>query len=405
MRAAAAVLGLLLAIVCAGCGFSSTQTAPIDSDSPDTPADGSVGDVPDGPGNDACVTFSTQINTCALAFGGDLTVTQMATYNTDTHELLVGGQPVLVTRTTLTANGGSMDAILVRNVTLRTGVVLRAEGNQPAGALPLAIVASGTVTLEDRAAIDVSNGGAGAVTVCATPPALGENSNSGAAGGGGGSYGGAGGDGGNGSLGGTQSLGGHGGKSVAMPPGLGGGCSGARSGVGTGVTFGVGGRGGGAMFIVAASGITLGTDAVLQAGGGGGGGGGHIPIPQSGNAGGGGGGSGGMIRLEAPHILAMNARIVANGGGGGEGSTLMQAGSPGSPGSTTTAAALGGRNGPVDGADGADGGSAGSPAGANVTVVQNAGGGGGGGGVGYIHIVSPDAQLGANVSPVPVTAQ
>jgi len=137
MRTAAAVLGLLPGIVCVGCGFSSTQTTPIDSATPDAPEDAAVVDAPDAPRSDGCVTFSTQVDTCTLAFGGDLSVTQGATYNTDTHELLVGGAPVSITRVTLSANGGSMDAILVHDITLATGVVLRATGTQSTGALPL----------------------------------------------------------------------------------------------------------------------------------------------------------------------------------------------------------------------------------------------------------------------------
>lgn len=405
MRTAAAVLGLLPGIVCVGCGFKSTATAPIDGELPDAPEDAAVLDAPDAFRSDGCVTFSAQIDTCTLAFGGDLSVTQGATYNTDTHELLVGGAPVSITRATLSANGGSMDAILVHDITLGTGVTLRATGTQSTGALPLAIVASGTVTLGERAMIDVGSGGAGAIAGCSNPPRAGQNSASGAGGGGGGSYGGAGGDGGGGNGGGTQTMGGFGGKSVGMPAGLEGGCPGASGGIGGGTAVGAPGLGGGAMYIVAASGITLGMDAVLQAGGGGGGGGTRNSSPPFGNAGGGGGGSGGMIRLEAPQILAPKARIVANGGGGGEGSDLVIAGRPGSPGLTTTAPAPGGRMGSIGGADGASGGCAASPAGLSVMDVQSAGGGGGGGGVGYIHIVSPDAQLGMNVSPVPVVTQ
>ncbi|MGH9885678.1 MAG: hypothetical protein ACREBE_09130, partial [bacterium] len=333
MRAAAA-LGLLLGIVYAGCGFSSTQTTPIDGATPDAPDDAAVLDAPDAPRSDGCVTFSAQVDTCTLAFGGDLSVTQGATYNTDTHELLVGGAPVSITRVTLSVNGGSMDAILVHDIALATGVVLRATGSQSSGALPLAIVASGTVTLGDGATIDVGSGGAGAIAGCSNPPLAGETSASGAGGGGGGSYGGAGGDGGGGNAGGTPTMGGSGGKSVGMPAELRGGCPGARGGFGGMTAVGAAGLGGGAMYIVAASGITLGMDAVLQAGGGGGGGGTRNSSPPFGNAGGGGGGSGGMIRLEAPHVLAANARIVANGGGGGEGSDLIIAGRPGSPGLT-----------------------------------------------------------------------
>jgi len=414
MRAAAAVLGLLTTVVCAGCGFQSTQ-APGDGRTPDdarvdasdasqdAPPDASPPDArPDGPPPDSCVTFSRQLNTCGLALTTDLTIAQAASYNTDTRELRIGGDLTPIAHVVVAVNGENVDAILVRDLTIRSGVTLRAVGVLSSGAPPLAIIAGGTVTLEDSAAIDVSDGGAGAIAACSTPPALGDNSVFGAGGGGGGAYGAAGGDGGSGNMGGTPAAGGHGGKSVAMSTGLQGGCPGARGGVGTGLQFGVAGRGGGAMLLVAAGTINLGMNAVLQAGGGGGGGGTHGSNPDTGDGGGGGGGSGGLIRLEAPRVLGMTARIVANGGGGGEGSSVTEAGANGAPGTTTTAVAPGGSGGADDGADGAQGGAGNTPAGANVVVARPGGGGGGGGSVGYIHILSPDARLGANVSPTAV---
>jgi hypothetical protein len=395
MRAAVAVLGLLTALVCSGCGFKGSPVVdpPPEDAAIDAPDDAS----PDGP-PDACVSFSKQLETCALAFGGDLTITESATYDTVSHELRMGNMVTAVTRMTLVTNGDPIDAILVHDLTIRSGAVLRAAGPQPFGALPLAIIASGTVTLEDSASIDVGDGGAGATDGCATPPMIGRNNSAGSGGGGGGAYGAGGGNGGAGNNG-VEAAGGSGGGSVAMSVGLRGGCPGARGGVGSDQNFGRPGRGGGAMLIVAATRISLGANAVLQAGGGGGGGGTHTTNPTTGGGGGGGGGSGGLIRLEAPMILATNARIVANGGGGGEGSSLTEAGRDGSPGSAGTGPAAGGNNGATDGTDGAQGGALGNPAGASVTTVQVSGGGGGGGGVGYIHIVSPAAQLGVNVSP------
>jgi hypothetical protein len=407
MRAAAAVLGLSLVIVCAGCGFSSTLKPANDADPPgETDAD-----LPDGtPGDGACASFSQRLDTCALALSGDIVVLGTGTYNTDLHELRVGGQPVAITRTTFHTipspgdAGNDVEAILAHDVTIRAGAILRAFGNQSAGAPPFAIIASGTVTLEDGAAIDVSDGGAGALPVCSTAPDPGVASDRGAGGGGGGSYGAAGGRGGNGDAGPMQVPGGKGGDSVAMPSGLRGGCPGAPGGDGTGNTVGAEGRGGGAIFIAAGVEIKLGTNAVLYAGGGGGGGGGHGTGPDTGNAGGGGGGSGGMIALESPRVTAANARMAANGGGGGEGSSLLQAGNNGATGTTTTAAAPGGTGGAQDGADGGQGGDRASAAGQSVATVLAGGGGGGGGGVGYIHIVSLIRQLSGNISPAPVVS-
>ncbi|HEY0988206.1 MAG TPA: hypothetical protein VGD80_14175, partial [Kofleriaceae bacterium] len=276
MRAAAAVLGLLPALLwgwlCAGCGFRSNQSPddaapPVDTaaDSsldapPDAAIDGAIDgaiDAPPDAGSDACVSFSRQLNTCGLPLTSDLTITQTASYNTDTRELRIGGELTAFTHMFVVINGVSVDAILVHDLTIRSGVTLRAAGNLSSGAPPLAIIAGGAVALEADAAIDVSDGGAGAIVACSTPPALGANSVFGGGGGGGGAYGAAGGDGGSGNLGGTPAAGGIGGKSVTMSTGLEGGCPGARGGVGSGVHFGLAGRGGGAMLLVAAGGITL----------------------------------------------------------------------------------------------------------------------------------------------------
>jgi hypothetical protein len=398
MRAAAAVLGLITALVCAGCGFKSTQTA--DAPPSDDAAVDASDDAPDA-SPDACASFSRQFNTCGLPLMMDLSIAQAATYNTDTRELKVGGLLTGTVSASIILNGQTVDAILVRDLTIASGVNLRAAGDQPAGAPPLVIIAGGSVTLEDSASIDISDGGAGAVDVCGTPPMVGQNNSAGSGGGGGGAYGGAGGDGGDGNLG-VEAPGGDGGKSVAMSTGLRGGCSGARGGVGSDANSGAPGRGGGAMLIVAARGITLGSNVVLQAGGGGGGGGTHTTAPTTGDGGGGGGGSGGLIRLEAPTILAMNARLVANGGGGGEGSSATEAGNSGFPGPTGTGPAAGGSNGATEGGDGGQGGALASAAGSHAVMVLGGGGGGGGGSVGYIHILSADARLGANVSPAPL---
>ena len=374
MRAAAAVLGLLTALVCSGCGFKGTLAVDAGPPPDDAPIDASDDASDDGP-PDACATISRQLNTCGLPLGTDLSIAQAATYNTDTKELKVGGLLTGTMSAMVIVNGQTVDAILVRDLTIASGVTLRAAGDQPTDSPPLVIIAGGTVTLEDGASIDVSAGGAGVEMTCATPPANGQNSTTdgGGGGGGGGSYGGGGGDGGNGNLGGTVMLGGRGGGSVNMTSLVQGGCPGARGGVGTGGHFGAPGRGGGAMLIIAGGDITLGSDAVLQAGGGGGGGAGRSETPNTGEG----------------------------GGGGGEGSSLTQAGNNGTPGSTSLVPAPGGGGGATDGTDGGAGGASATTGGVTVTAVQTGGGGGGGGGVGYIHVLSPDARLGVNVSPVP----
>lgn len=376
MRSSAVGLGLVISLgAVVGCGFHSP---PAQGD--DTPGDGA-------PGTGACTTFASQVDTCKLAFGGDLTLSGRITYDTGTHELKVDGTAMPVGHMTLTTLDGTIDAIFARNVRLTTGALLKATGT-----LPFGIIASGSVTLEDASQIDLGNGGAGALAVCSNPPTAGGNSSGGGAGGGGGGFGGAGGDGSNGDSDGNGSVGGVKSNSIGMPIGPLGGCPGAAGGAG-GLPGGAGGLGGGALYIAAASRIDLRINAALTAGGGGGHGG-----PQSGDAGGGGGGSGGMIVLDAPHVIGPQARVAANGGGGGEGSNTTQLGRDGDPGASSALRASGGAGLAVDGTDGGRGGSMEEPSGETVTMRLKAGGGGGGGGVGYIHIVSADSQLGS-VSP------
>jgi hypothetical protein len=379
MRSGVIVLGLATTFgALAGCGFSSRGAGA-----------GASSDA-EAPGPDACATFATQVDTCQLTFDGDLMLSGTVAYDTTMHELRVNGTVMSVAHTTLTARAGDVDAIFAHNVRLTTGTTLRATGT-----LPFAIVAGGSVTLDDGATIDVGKGGAGALPVCSTPPKAGGNNTGGAGGGGGGGYAADGGDGSDGNLDGSRSQGGMRGRSIAMPAGPLGGCPGAPGGTGDS-PGGLGGLGGGALYIAAADRIELlGNGATLTAGGGGGHGGG---IAGGGDAGGGGGGTGGMIFLEAGHVLGQHGRIAANGGGGGEGSNDQAAGHDGDNGSTTTSRAAGGAGNVVDGTDGGLGGSLGSTAGETVTMRLTGGGGGGGGGVGYIHVVSSDFNV-ETVSP------
>jgi hypothetical protein len=388
MRSSLVAIGLVLRFgQLGGCGFSASV------------AQGNGGGGGDGsPGDDACVTFASQVDTCRLGFDGDLTLSGMSTYDTGTHELRVNEVVMSVAHLTFTARAGDIDAILAHNVRLTAGAGLRAVGT-----LPFAIIVSGSITLEEGASIDVGHGGAGAQPSCANPPLPGSDNIGGAAGGGGGGYGALGGSGGAGNAnGGVKSTGGAGGPSIAVPAGPRGGCPGAHGGDGIspGGIGGLGGQGGGALYFVAADRIELGKLAALTAGGGGGHGGGQSGTGSTatGNAGGGGGGSGGMIFLEAPHVLGGQARVAANGGGGGEGSEVALGGHDGDAGTTSMIGAPGGTNGAPRGADGGRGGSRDAAPGETVTALLDGGGGGGGGGVGYVHIVSADVQLGS-VSP------
>jgi hypothetical protein len=374
MRSGAVVLGLL-----AGCGFH--VPAPPGGDD-------------DAPGGNGCVTFSSQFDTCALALDTDLTLSGTITYNTMTHELRVNGTVMSVAHATPTTTAGEVDAILAHDVHLTSGAGFRAIGP-----LPFAIVASGSVTLDEGASIDVGVGGAGAgaLPLCSSAPHAGGSDAGGGGGGGGGAYGAAGGKGGAGNN--NTSVGGAGGNSIAMPAGPAGGCPGAAGGIGgAGGGSAAGGPGGGGLYIVAADSISLGSVAVLTAAGGGGRGGGQAGGSVDG--GGGGGGSGGMIFLEASHVRGPASQIAANGGGGGEGGEAGAAGNDGSEGSTLTSRANGGGGRAPNGSDGGRGGSQDQPAGEDVTSPASGAGGGGGGGVGYIRVKSDDVDLGS-VSPAP----
>ncbi|MEO7736198.1 MAG: hypothetical protein ABIY55_34890 [Kofleriaceae bacterium] len=379
MRSAVARFGFVVgSLLATGCAFRTQSGAPADA----------------APVADACTTFSSQVDTCALSLTMDLALTGTVTYDTSVHVLTVDGVAIPVTSQTLATKASDMDALLVHDLHLTAGTTVRATGT-----LPFAIVASGSVTIDADTMIDVGAGGAGARTSCDGLATAGAPNIEGAGGGGGGGFGASGGDGGQGNSdrgqpadGGQKSL-----AVAAMPPGPLGGCPGASGGKGD-VVGGAGGLAGGALYVVAATSITLGAHATLTAGGGGGGGGGHGN--SLGDDGGGGGGSGGLIIIEAPQLVATEGVIVANGGGGGEGSSEESGGAPGTSGARSTSRAAGGAGGSANGADGGLGGSSLVAEGAIGLGAKPGGGGGGGGGIGFVHVVSADPRIGV-VSPSP----
>jgi len=379
MRLAVALFGFVVGTSLAtGCGFRSGAGESVDA----------------APAPDGCTSFSSQLDTCPLSLTMDLELNGSVIYDTSLHVLTVNGVALPVTSLTLATQASDVDALLVHDLHVVEGTTVRAVG-----ALPFAIVASGSVTIDDDAMIDVGAGGAGARTTCDGLATAGAASGNGAGGGGGGGFGANGGDGGvgNSDLG-APAAGGHKSLAVAaMPAGPLGGCPGASGGKGD-VMGGAGGLAGGALYIVAATSITLGPRATLTAGGGGGGGGGHGNA--AGDDGGGGGGSGGLIFVEAPQLLATQGVIVANGGGGGEGSSEESGGAAGTNGALSTSRAAGGAGSSANGADGGLGGSSLAGEGSVGGGGKPGGGGGGGGGIGFVHLVSADPQIGV-VSPLP----
>jgi hypothetical protein len=115
------------------------------------------------PASDAsdCMSFASQVDTCTLDLQHDLTLTGVATYDTTTHELIVQGAVQVVAHTSFTGLAGDVEALLARDVQIGSNATLHATGG-----LPLAIIASGAVTLGAGATVDVSAGGAGARSSC-----------------------------------------------------------------------------------------------------------------------------------------------------------------------------------------------------------------------------------------------
>ena len=269
------------------------------------------------------------------------------------------------------------------------------------GSRPLVLIASDTITVNDT--IDVgsgvldSNPGAGSPSsACATGASPGTRG-----GGAGGSFAGAGGAGGKGSTVSNTDVGGAGGKPGTAVKGtitmIRGGCPGQS---GNANSFAAG-RGGGAVYLIAGTSIDIGRNGSILAAGEGG----TSGDPREG---GDGGGSGGMIGLDAPMVTCSSCGVIlANGGGGGEGGGSTNSGFPGGD-SIDILAAVGGAGSADLGWDGGDG-SAGLSGGTGAsglpgTVDMGGGagaGGGGGGGAGLI-LAPASANLGTQVSPLPV---
>ena len=365
---------------------AATDAAPPPIDAVfDAPDDASRVTVESG----SCVTFSTQLDTCIVSFGGAITIDGISTYNTTTGVLTTPTGSVMPPHLVVNGPAGPIDVLLVTAFSLPAGTNLRATGSRPFG-----VVASGAITIEGT--IDITTLGAGTLseTACGTRHGrTGSGDTGGGAGGGGGGFQGAGAKGGNGDADGGQSTGGGPGTSTERPLGPIGGCSGGFGGAGVNLG-GDGGAGGGAILLASGTKITV--SGAINAGGEKGRGG------MVGAGGGGGGGSGGMIVLEAA-IVTVSGTLAANGGGGGEGGDATTAGNDGETGLASSTAAAGGADATTTGANGASGSSGAQLFGNTPIQILANGGGGGGGGAGYIAIGSPTLSVTGVTSP-PVQA-
>lgn len=281
------------------------------------------------------------------------------------------------------ASANAYCVVAATSVSIDAGQTLRAFGPKP-----LVILSTSSITVDGT--IDISAGGAGANPgVCG---AGGTATN--ARGGPGGSFTGEGGAGG----GSTNGLGPSGAPATSTPA-VRGGC---RGGNGAGTTAGAGGNGGGAVYLIAASSITVSTTGSINASGARGFGAGASG--SSPGAGGGGGGAGGFIGFDAPTV-SVDGAAYANGGGGGEGATPNHGGNDGSTSPSALIAGTGGSGGAKKGGNGGAGAQGATRDGANATAGGNCGrggasGGGGGGGAGMIY-VHPTQTLDGQVSPPP----
>lgn len=372
------LLFALALVTAGGCGFEHGATSSGGGD--DMPViDGSIDGATIDPGGEPNPCQPKFLNLCGQpAASMTLDAPGIDSINTDTDPRC---------RTLTQTNGGPVCLVYVTSASI--GGQLIATGSRP-----LAIASTSTINI--AGVIDVSSrrsdgktgpGMDGTCTFSATP----EMDLGGGGGGAGGSFGAVGGDGGHGDS--DNSLGNDGDGApglagpVLTPTVLRGGCRGQNGGneSAAGQVGGTGGHSGGALYLYAATSITMTSGAVIRASGAGGTGGGA-------QAGGAGGGTGGMVVLEAPQ-LTIAGTIAANGGGGGEGgarvgtgmNTTNVSGQPGSDGSSTTTPAPGGQGTDVRFGFGGAGG-AGSTAAVNGTTAAT-GGGGGGGSVGIIHLI------------------
>jgi hypothetical protein len=377
-------------MIIASCGFQPSSLTGDGGGSGSNSGSGSDAGSGSGSGSACAMSFSQQLDTCALTVGDPIDLTGDNSYDTNTGELTNsnGTTTVTVSRTavTLVANGNSVDTdvIATSSFTIEPGASLRVMGPKP-----LVIVSFGTIDIEGI--LDVGVAGPGARTANACGNAAGTAATTHSGGGPGGGGGALNGDGGTGGKGDQNNNGGADGadpgQRVAFPGLPLGGCPGGAGGM---PNSGAGGQGGGSIDLIAKSMVVVGMAGRIQAGGGGGG----MGLTSDGGAGG--GGSGGIVLIESSSVM-IKGQVDANGGGGGGGAGNAN-GMDGMDGQLGMAPAMGGMKG-GNGTNGGGGGAAGNHDGLTA-ADSDVGAGGGGGGAGFVAISStPGFAMGGFCSP------
>jgi hypothetical protein len=363
---------LLLVVLAAGCGF---RTSALQGDAgADAVVISDAQVLVDAPLDGPSVCVGRFVQVCREEMPVDLRLRDAETINTDTDPRCVAqnqgaNQPTLCV---ITANDLRIDnAITV------------------IGTRPLVLAAFNDLNITPAGAIILSSprgmpAGPGANDPACNTPTPGADSADGAGGGAGGSFGGSGGPGG---AGGGPTTGGAPGAPLVMPTRVTGGCPGSKGGNAGATQGGAPGNGGGAVMLIAANRLTIGSITAAGCGG----------SSTAALGGGGGGGSGGFVGFDAATYMTSNAFVTANGGGGGSGGVgaIGGAGQDGQP-SITSAAAGGVAALAASGGTGSitpfSFGSLGNP---------SSGGASGGGGSAGVILVKSTQTIGGSYSPPP----
>ena len=358
---------------------------------------------------------STSVPSSFINTGQDSFIPKASLVSINTDSGKITGHSVLAV--TMTSSQPSparpITVMAFREITIPKGVTVEVSGTRP-----LALVASGPITIEGKiiATGGVGDAGPGGYTGASqyqSAKGTGAGSNGQhklyklppyysiyvTSGGGGGAHGAVGGLGGKGEFSSIKVSGGSGGKtstSLSLVP-LVGGSGGGRGGTNNTSVGNHGGGGGGALQLISGSSIKIGS----PGGAGGvnlGGGGGGAAGKEYGA--GGGGGSGGGLLMEAPTVtLHGGATLAANGGGGAGGTGSKKGGQNGSIGALSNKLTNYGTP-STNGGNGGYGGAGNTPAGIDGSPKIAGGGGGGGAGIVRINTKTGSAKIDGTISAV-----